>query len=93
MPMAGSLISLMPAIILYVLSIGPVKGFAFYLALSTIIDLLLAYLFIRPATLLAARSKLGLRPALFGIPEFVQLIGSDPQGALDKLSGAMPSAG
>lgn len=34
-----------------------------------------------------------LYSALFGIPEFVQLIGSDPQGALDKLSGAMPSAG
>lgn len=60
--------SLIGAIILYALSVGPVKGFAFYLALSTVIDLLLAYLFIRPATVLAARSKLGLRPALFGIP-------------------------
>ena len=60
--------SLIGAIILYVLSVGPVKGFAFYLALSTVIDLVLAYMFIRPATVLAARSKLGLRPALFGIP-------------------------
>ncbi|MFN8053287.1 MAG: protein translocase subunit SecD [Acidimicrobiales bacterium] len=60
--------SLIGAVILYVLSVGPVKGFAFYLALSTIIDLVLAYLFIRPAVLLAAKSKLGRRPALFGIP-------------------------
>ncbi|MEZ5323080.1 MAG: SecD/SecF family protein translocase subunit [Microthrixaceae bacterium] len=61
--------SLIGAIILYVLSVGPVKGFAFYLALTTLIDLLLAYCFIRPATILAAQSKLGDRPALFGIPK------------------------
>jgi len=53
--------------VLYVLSVGPVKGFAFYLALSTILDLVMAYFFLRPATALLARSGLGLRPALFGI--------------------------
>ena len=59
--------SLIGATVLYVLSVGPVKGFAFYLALSTILDLVMAYFFLRPATALLARSGLGLRPALFGI--------------------------
>lgn len=59
---------LIGAAILYWLSTGAVRGFAFYLALSTLIDLLLAYVFIRPATLLSVRSKLGDRPSLFGVP-------------------------
>lgn len=59
---------LIGAAILYFLSVGAVKGFAFYLALSTLIDLLLAYLFIRPATLIAVRSKLGDKPGRFGVP-------------------------
>lgn len=59
---------LIGAVILYFLSTGAVRGFAFYLALSTLIDLLLAYVFIRPATLLAVRSKLGDRPNRFGVP-------------------------
>lgn len=72
--------SLIGAIILYVLSIGPVKGFAFYLAVSTVIDLALAYLFIKPATLLAARSKLGLRPSLFGISVAPPAPRKEPKG-------------
>ena len=60
--------SLIGAVILYALSVGPVKGFAFFLALSTVLDLLMSYFFMRPATALLAKSKLGLRPALFGIP-------------------------
>lgn len=59
---------LIGAVILYFLSTGAVRGFAFYLALSTLIDLLLAYVFIRPATLLAVRSKLGDTPSRFGVP-------------------------
>ena len=60
--------SLIGAVVLYSLSVGPVKGFAFFLALSTVLDLLMSYFFMRPATALLAKSKLGLRPGLFGIP-------------------------
>ena len=73
--------SLIGAIILYLLSVGPVKGFAFYLALSTVIDLVLAYLFIRPATVLAARSKLGSRPSLFGISVPAAVAAAPSKGA------------
>ncbi len=60
--------SLIGAVILYLLSVGPVKGFAFFLGLSTILDMLFAYFFIRPSVKALGLSRLGARPALFGIP-------------------------
>jgi preprotein translocase subunit SecD len=60
--------SLIGATVLYMLSIGPVRGFAFYLGLSTVLDLVMSYFFTRPTVSLLAHSKLGRRPGLFGIP-------------------------
>ncbi len=60
--------SLIGALILYLLSVGPVRGFALYLGLATLIDLAMSYLFVRPATALLAKSSMGERPSLFGIP-------------------------
>jgi preprotein translocase subunit SecD len=59
------------AIILFILAIGPVKGFALTLGLATMIDVLIAYFYTRPIVNLLARSKrfvgarfIGLRDAL-----------------------------
>jgi preprotein translocase subunit SecD len=60
--------SLIGAGVLYWLSIGPVRGFAFYLGAATILDLVVAYFFLRPAVVLMARSGQAERPARFGIP-------------------------
>ncbi len=60
--------SLIGAGVLYWLSIGPVRGFAFYLGAATVLDLLTAYFFLRPAVFVMSRSSLGERPRLFGIP-------------------------
>ena len=49
--------SLIGAAVLWYLSVGAVRGFAFYLGLSTVIDIFVAYFFTRPAVLLLARSK------------------------------------
>jgi preprotein translocase subunit SecD len=43
------------ALILYVLTVGPVRGFAFFLGLSTILDVVVAYFFKRPLVLLLGR--------------------------------------
>jgi preprotein translocase subunit SecD len=43
------------ALILYVLTVGPVRGFAFFLGLSTILDVVVAYFFKRPLVLFLAR--------------------------------------
>ncbi len=60
--------SLIGAVILYFLSVGPVRGFAFYLGLSTLLDLIFAYFFVRPGVAALGQSRLVNRPWLFGIP-------------------------
>ncbi|MDW3213165.1 MAG: protein translocase subunit SecD [Ilumatobacteraceae bacterium] len=54
---AANLIGLMSALILFWLSVGSVKGFALYVGLTTICDLLVCWFFIRPAILLFANSR------------------------------------
>ena len=54
---SADVISLIAAGILFSLSVGSVRGFALYLGLTTICDLLVCYFFTRPAVLLLARSK------------------------------------
>ena len=55
---SADVVSLIGAIILFMLSVGSVRGFALYLGLTTICDLLVCYFFTRPAVLLLAQSKL-----------------------------------
>ena len=55
---SADVVSLIAAGILFSLSVGSVRGFALYLGLTTICDLLVCYFFTRPAILLLARTKL-----------------------------------
>lgn len=54
--LAADFVSLLAAAILYFLSIGNVRGFAFVLGLTTIIDVLVAFMFTRPVVALLART-------------------------------------
>jgi preprotein translocase subunit SecD len=57
--LAADLVSLIGAVVLYVLAIGSVRGFALFLAISTILDLVVAYFFMHPlVSLMARRPKL-----------------------------------
>jgi preprotein translocase subunit SecD len=56
---AADLVSLIGATVLYLLAVGSVRGFAYFLGISTAIDLLLAYCFMHPLVWLMSR-----RPAL-----------------------------
>jgi preprotein translocase subunit SecD len=56
--LAANVVGLMSALILFWLSVGSVKGFALYVGITTICDLLVCWFFIRPAVLLFARSRL-----------------------------------
>jgi preprotein translocase subunit SecD len=49
--------SFIGAAILYFLTVGPVRGFAFTLALSTALDVVVAWAFTRPVVLLLGRSR------------------------------------
>jgi preprotein translocase subunit SecD len=52
---AADLVSLIGALVLYFLAIGSVRGFAFFLGVSTILDLLVAYFFMHPVVSLMSR--------------------------------------
>ncbi len=62
--------SLIGAVLLYFLSIGPVRGFALLLGLSTIIDIIASWFFIRPAVLiLSRRPRWRENTRVFGMPK------------------------
>lgn len=54
---AADLVSLLGAGVLWYLTVGSVRGFAFFLGLSTIMDMIVAYFFTRPAVILLSRSR------------------------------------
>ena len=54
---AADLVSLLGAVILYELSVGPVRGFALFLGISTVVDLIMTYFFTRPFVILLGRSR------------------------------------
>ena len=61
--------SLIAAVVLYFLTVGQVKGFALFLGLATVLDLVATYFFMGPAIrLMASRSGLYEKPSRFGIP-------------------------
>lgn len=60
--------SLIGAAVLYWLSIGPVRGFAFYLGAATLLDLFSAYFVLRPGVVALSTSKAGADPIKLGIP-------------------------
>lgn len=75
--LAADFVSLLGAVVLYVLSVGSVRGFAFALGLTTIIDVIVAFTFTRPVVALLAGTKFfqsghplsGVDPKRLGIPE------------------------
>ncbi|MDA8026017.1 MAG: protein translocase subunit SecD [Actinomycetota bacterium] len=64
---AADLVSFIGALLLYLLSIGPVRGFAFFLGLSTILDVITSYTFTRPLVILLGRSETFTRARWFGV--------------------------
>lgn len=59
--------SLIGAVVLWWLTVGSVRGFAFFLGLSTLSDLVVSYFFTRPAVLLLARTKLFNNGKVLGV--------------------------
>ena len=56
--LAADAVSFLGALVLWYLTVGSVRGFAFFLGLSTLSDVIVAYYFTRPAVLLLSRTKL-----------------------------------
>jgi len=55
--LAADFVSFLAAVVLYLLSVGGVRGFAFTLGLTTLIDIAVVFLFTKPLVSLLARTK------------------------------------
>ena len=55
--LAADAISFLAALILFIFAIGVVKGFAFALGLSTVIDVFIVFFFTKPLVTLLAKTK------------------------------------
>jgi preprotein translocase subunit SecD len=61
--------SLIGAVLLYVLTVGSVRGFALFLGMSTVLDLIASYWFMRPLVVrMATSDRFKDRPGLLGLP-------------------------
>jgi preprotein translocase subunit SecD len=55
--LAADFVSFLAAVILYILSAGGVRGFAFTLGLTTLIDIVVVFMFTKPLVAILARTK------------------------------------
>jgi len=55
--LASDAVSFLAALVLYMLAVGSVRGFAFTLGLTTLVDLLVVFMFTHPVLGLLARTK------------------------------------
>lgn len=60
-------VSLIGALVLWWLTVGAVRGFAFFLGLSTLIDMVIAYFYTRPMVLLLARTRFLNSASVLGV--------------------------
>lgn len=72
--LAGNFVSVIAAVVLYVLAVGDVRGFAFTLGLSTVFDILTAFLVTAPLVILATRKFPSLaKPSMNGFGSVMKL--------------------
>lgn len=71
--LSGNAVSFIAAAVLYVLAVGQVRGFAFTLGLTTILDVVVVFLVTAPLVLLASRSVFWAKPSVNGLGAMQQL--------------------
>jgi preprotein translocase subunit SecD len=65
--LSADAVSFLAAAVLYVLAVGQVKGFAFTLGMSTVLDLVVVFLVTHPLVAMASQSRLWSQPNLSGL--------------------------
>jgi preprotein translocase subunit SecD len=71
--LSGNAVTFIAAAVLYILAIGQVKGFAFTLGLTTILDVVVVFLVTWPLVYLASKSPTMAKPALNGLGAVQQI--------------------
>ena len=67
--------------VLYLVSVGTVKGFAFALGLATLLDLVVVFLFRHPIMTMFARTRAFLSPRVSGLGRVLESAESEPAAA------------
>jgi preprotein translocase subunit SecD len=70
---SGNAVTFLAAVVLYLLAIGQVKGFAFTLGLTTILDVVVVFLVTWPLVFLASKSATLAKPAFNGLGAVQQI--------------------
>jgi preprotein translocase subunit SecD len=65
--LAADAVSFIGAALLYWLTVGSVRGFAFFLGVSTLLDVFIAYFFTRPMVVLLGRNRLFTEARWLGV--------------------------
>ena len=87
---SANAVTLLAAVVLFVLSAGQVRGFAFALGLATVIDLFVVFTFRHPMMTLLARTRAFLSPRISGLGRALELdrqlaaAGGAPRGVQSK---------
>jgi preprotein translocase subunit SecD len=84
--LSADAVSFLAAAILYYLAAGTVKGFAFTLGMSTILDLVIVFLFTHPVVTLFARNRAFMSPRISGLGA-VQKVAAE-RAAAERAAGA-----
>jgi preprotein translocase subunit SecD len=84
--LSGNAVTLLASVVLYVLAIGQVKGFAFTLGLTTVLDVVVVFLVTWPLVYLASKSTLLSKPAFNGLGA-VQQIARERRAAATSVGG------
>ncbi|QBS40048.1 protein translocase subunit SecD [Nocardia sp. CS682] len=71
--LSGNAVSFIAAAVLYILAVGQVKGFAFTLGLTTILDVVVVFLMTSPLVLLASRTSFWAKPSVNGLGAVQQI--------------------
>jgi preprotein translocase subunit SecD len=83
---AADFVSLLAAVVLYVVAVGDVKGFAFFLGLSTILDMAVTWFYTRPLVILLGRSdRLTEGNRRFGIARGLAVARTGRGGAVSEV--------
>ncbi|WP_422747784.1 protein translocase subunit SecD [Mycobacterium sp. WMMD1722] len=83
---SGNAVTFLAAAVLYFLAVGQVKGFAFTLGLTTILDIVVVFLVTWPLVYLASKSTLLSKPAFNGLGA-VQQIARERRAATHATTG------
>jgi preprotein translocase subunit SecD len=84
--LSGNAVSFLAAAVLYFLAVGQVKGFAFTLGLTTILDVVVVFLVTWPLIYLASKTTMLSKPAYNGL-------GAVQQIARERRAAATPAGG